>query len=115
MANQRMQMEHSILKQARNKLGLTQQQVADQAQIHQRQYQRFESGMRNLSSSSFNIACRVLDILQLDIAAYAHDGCVLIDDTEVSKLVISSAALRNRIFYRKYDLNCKRKKRTPNR
>ena len=84
MAYQRMQMEHSILKQAREKLGLTQQQIADKARIHQRQYQRFESGERNLSSSSFNIACRVLDALQLDITAYAHGEYVLSEEiTEI--------------------------------
>ena len=81
MAYQRMQFECSILKQARENLGLTQQQVADQARIHHRQYQRFETGERNLSSSSFHIACRVLDVLQLDIAAYARGDYVLSDET----------------------------------
>ena len=89
MTYQRMQMEHSILKQARDKLGLTQQQVADKARIHQRQYQRFESGTRNLSSSSFNIACRVLDVLQLDIAAYAHGEYILSEETEEILIDIS--------------------------
>ena len=81
MAYQRVQFEHNILRQAREKLGLTQQQVADQAQIHQRQYQRFESGTRNLSSSSFNIACRVLNVLRLDISKYAHGDYVLSEET----------------------------------
>ena len=83
MAYQRMQLEHNILRQAREKLGLTQQQVADQAGIHQRQYQRFECGERNLSSSSFNIACRVLDVLQLDIAAYARGDYVLSEEIPI--------------------------------
>ncbi|GFH43331.1 hypothetical protein Hs30E_18820 [Lactococcus hodotermopsidis] len=81
MAYQRVLFEHGVLRQAREKLGLTQQQVADQANIHQRQYQRFESGERNLSSSSFNIACRVLDVLQLDIAKYAHGDYIFSEET----------------------------------
>jgi len=77
MALKRVRSEASILKNAREKLGMTQQQVADNAKIQLRQYQRFESGERNLSSSSFNIACRILDALQLDITSYAHGKYVL--------------------------------------
>jgi len=76
-----MLMEHHILKRAREKLGLTQQQVADKAKIHYRQYQRFESGERNLSSSSFNIACRVLKALDLDISAYDRGDYVISEET----------------------------------
>jgi transcriptional regulator with XRE-family HTH domain len=79
-AYQIIQLECSTLKQARKKLGLTQQQVADQARIHQRQYQRFENGERNLSSASFSIACRVLDVLQLDIVTYARRGYILSEE-----------------------------------
>ena len=80
MSLQRAQSEAGILKNAREKLGMTQQQVADNARIQLRQYQRFESGERNLSSSSFNIACRILDALQLDITSYAHGKYVLSQD-----------------------------------
>lgn len=74
---QRMRTEACILHDAREKLGLTQQQVADKAMIQLRQYQRFESGERNLSSSSFNIACKVLKALELDATAYDRGDYVL--------------------------------------
>ena len=80
MEFQRVQSEATVLKKSREKLEMTQQQVAYKAGIQLRQYQRFESGERNLSSSSFNIACRVLDALQLDITSYAHGKYVLSGD-----------------------------------
>ncbi len=81
MAMQVMRVEEKwILRDYREKLGLTQQQVADRAKIQLRQYQRFESGERNLSSSSFLIACRVIEALGLDINKYYHGGYVLVDD-----------------------------------
>ena len=64
--------EKAILRDYRDKLGLTQQQVADKARIQLRQYQRFEAGERNLSSSSFDIACRVIEALGLDPTKYHH-------------------------------------------
>lgn len=80
MGFQIMRMESSILKDARTELRMTQQQVADKARIQLRQYQRFENGERNLSSSSFHIACAVLDALGLDITTYAHGGHVLSEE-----------------------------------
>lgn len=77
MAYQIMQSEASILKRAREKLGLTQQQVANKARIQLRQYQRFESGERNLTSSSFNIGCSVLEALEIDIAGFRRGDYVL--------------------------------------
>ena len=81
MAMQIMRVEEKwILRDYREKLGLTQQQVADKANIQLRQYQRFESGERNLSSSSFNIACRVIEALGLDINKYYHGEYVCGDE-----------------------------------
>ena len=80
MAYQLMQSEGSILKHARTKLGLTQQQVADRAGIQWRQYHRFESGERNLTSSSFNIGCSVLEALEIDIAGFRRGDYVLSDE-----------------------------------
>ena len=80
MAFKRVLSEATILKNARDKLGMTQQQVANEARVQLRQYQRFESNERNLSSSSFYIACRILDALQLDIASYAHGKYILASD-----------------------------------
>lgn len=76
--------EKWILRDYREKLGLTQQQVADKANIQLRQYQRFESGERNLSSSSFNIACRVIEALGMNISNYYHGDYVLGDKVDLS-------------------------------
>ena len=61
-----------ILKEKRVTAGLTQQQVADKAGIKLQQYQKFESGERNLRTASFQIACSVLEALDLDIVEYFH-------------------------------------------
>ena len=53
----------SILREKRLVLGLTQQQVADLAKISCCQYQRFESGERNIMTASFQIACRIIKAL----------------------------------------------------
>ena len=76
--------EKWVLRDYRHKLGLTQQQVADKAKIQLRQYQRFESGEGNLSSSSFRIACRVMDALGLDPTTYHRGGYVCGDEVEFS-------------------------------
>jgi len=81
MPYQKVLSEQSILRRARVKLGLTQQQVADKAGIHMQQYQKFEAGTRNLSSSTFHIACRVLEALELDIVRYFHGDYVLSEET----------------------------------
>ena len=83
MAFQVMRVEEKwILRDFREKLGMTQQEIADKAKIQLRQYQRFEAGERNLSSSSFSIACRVIEALGLDIAKYHHGGYVLVDEAD---------------------------------
>lgn len=76
--------ERWILRDYRDKLGLTQQQVADKARIQLRQYQRYESGERNLSSSSFSIACRVIEALGLDPTQYHHGDYVFGDEVVFS-------------------------------
>lgn len=72
MRNQVIQDEGKILLDARTKLGLTQQQVADKADITIRHYRMFESGERKLITSSFFTASKVLDALELDLTAYAR-------------------------------------------
>lgn len=76
--------DRSMLWHYREKLGLTQQQVADRAKIQLRQYQRFESEERSISSSSFNIACRVIEALELDPTKYFHGEYVWDDDEKFS-------------------------------
>ncbi len=61
-----------LLREQRVVNGLTQQQVADKAKIKLQQYQKFESGERNLRTASFQVACRVLEALDLDIVKYFH-------------------------------------------
>lgn len=49
---------------------MTQQQVADKAHIVLQQYQKFESGERNIMTCSFQIACRIIEALEMDITAF---------------------------------------------
>ena len=56
-----------ILRAQRHKLGMTQQQVADKAQITLQQYQKFESNSRDIRNASFQLACRVLKALKINI------------------------------------------------
>ena len=64
--------EKDVLVEARKKLGMTQQQVADKAGVAMRHYQMFEGGTRKLSTSSFNLASKVLKALELDLTAFAN-------------------------------------------
>ena len=84
MAWQYMRTEKSILREEREKLGLTQQEVADLAVIQLRQYQRFETGERNLSSASFFTACKVMKALGLDPTMYFQGQYALSGEVEVS-------------------------------
>lgn len=63
---------HSILREKRVVLGLTQKQVADRANILLQQYQKFESGERNILSGSFKTACKVIEALEMDISKFYH-------------------------------------------
>ena len=62
----------SILSEKRQILRLTQQEVADRAKITLRQYQRLESGERNIMTSSFRLACRVIGTLDMDVSKFYH-------------------------------------------
>lgn len=64
--------DYLILRERRVTSGLTQQQVADKAGIKLQQYQKFESGERKLRTASFQIACSVLEALDLDVVKYFH-------------------------------------------
>lgn len=67
----------SILQERRVILGITQKQVAEKAKIPLQSYQRFESGDRNIKTASFQVACRVLEALELNIADFFHGEYVL--------------------------------------
>lgn len=77
MRNQIIQDEKKILLDARIKLGLTQQQVADKADVTIRHYRMFENGERKLTSSSFFTASKVLSALELDLTAFARGDYAL--------------------------------------
>jgi len=62
----------NILREKRELLGLTQKQVADRANVKIVQYQRFEMGMRNIMSASFQIACKIIEALEMDITDFYH-------------------------------------------
>ena len=55
-----------ILKTRRIELRLTQQQVADGAKVQLQQYQRLETGERNIESASMRIALSICAVLKLD-------------------------------------------------
>lgn len=68
--------EHIILKIQREKIGLTQQQVADIASITIRHYQRLESGERQISQTAFSVGVAIADVLKLDVHELVHNSTV---------------------------------------
>ena len=68
--------QHSVLREKRVVLGMTQQQVADKAGIILQQYQKFESGERDIMTSSFRTACKVIEALEMDITDFYHGECL---------------------------------------
>ncbi len=66
-----MSCDRYVLKKRRKQLGLTQQEVAEKAGIHLKQYQRFENGERELTDASFMTTYQVLKALEMDAAKYA--------------------------------------------
>lgn len=78
------EMEHHILRNQREVLKLSQQQVADKAKIQLRQYQRFESGERSIYGASFCIAISVCKALQLDPQRFIDGVCdISVQEEEV--------------------------------
>ena len=66
--------ERGMLIRQREKLGLTQEDVAAKAGLTLKQYQKFESHDHNLSSSSFRIVHAVLSALKLDLTTFNKGG-----------------------------------------
>lgn len=64
--------DQSILREKRVSLGLTQKQVAEGARISFVAYHRFESGEQNIRTASFQLVCRVLEALEMDINDFYH-------------------------------------------
>lgn len=74
---------HEILKIFRKYRHLTQQQIADNAKINYRQYQKFESGERNIMNASFELVCRVLDVLDIGIKKFYKGGYAYLLDENI--------------------------------
>jgi len=82
--------DHGILTDAREKLGLSQQEAADRAGVTLKQYQRYEQhGEWNLESTSFDIATRVLIAVGLDPSAYANGEYHYRDADEETERILS--------------------------
>lgn len=73
---------HLILKQQRQHLCLTQQQVADRAEIKIQQYQKFESGERSILSASFLVAGKVITALEMDLTDFFYNKYTVEEDNE---------------------------------
>ena len=58
--------EALILRKRRMELGISQMQVAVEADIYTQQYQRFESGKKRISNASLLMGLRVCKALDLD-------------------------------------------------
>lgn len=67
----------SILREKRVVQNLTQQQVADKAGIKLQQYQKFESNERNIMTASFQLACKVIEALGMDVSDFFHGEYVI--------------------------------------
>lgn len=58
--------EGLFLRKRRIELGLTQGQVAEQAEIEMQAYQRYEYGKNRLSNASMRIGLRICKTLEID-------------------------------------------------
>ena len=67
----------NTLREKRVHLMLTQKDVAIRAGITTAQYQKFESGTRNIRKASFDIACSVLQALEMDISSFFENKYAL--------------------------------------
>ncbi len=79
--NRRKTKETEMLRNARLKKGLSQQQVAVLAGVHIRQYQRLEYGERSMGSINMRFGLAVCSILQInpfDLVSFTADGWKII-------------------------------------
>ena len=67
---------------------MTQQEVADKAKIKLQQYQKFESGSRDIMTSSFRIACRVIEALGMNISDFYHGKYVFGEEVYAEDVVL---------------------------
>lgn len=79
-----------ILRTRREQLRLTQQQVAAGAKLQLRQYQRIESGERNLESATLKTALAICAVLKLDPYTFLPEGEIMNKYYELSERDTSS-------------------------
>ena len=75
----------AVLSERRQMLRMTQQEVADRANITLRQYQRLESGKRNILTSSFGLACRIIEALDMDVSKFYHGDYYLEEEVKTMR------------------------------
>ena len=75
----------AVLSERRQMLRMTQQEVADQANITLRQYQRLESGERSILTCSFGLACRVIEALDMDVSKFYHGEYYLEEEVKTMR------------------------------
>ena len=83
--NRKVTKETEMLREARLKKGLSQQQVATLAGVHIRQYQRLEYGERPIGSVNmrFGLAvCAILEINPFELVSFTADGWQIIPQDE---------------------------------
>ena len=64
---------------------MTQQEVAERANITLRQYQRLESGERSILTCSFGLACRVIEALDMDVSKFYHGDYYLEEEVKTMR------------------------------
>lgn len=74
-----------ILRTRREKLGLSQQQVAKGAKLQLRQYQRIESGERNLETATLRTALAICAVLKLDPYTFFPEGEIMNKFCEINR------------------------------
>ena len=62
----------SVIQERRLVLELTQKQVAEKARIPLSTYQKFENGERNIRTAAFEVTCRVMEALEMNIIDFFH-------------------------------------------
>lgn len=70
----------AVLRQRRQVLEMTQQEVADKAGVNLQQYRKFECGEREIKKASFYVACKVIKALEMDIDGFYNGDYCLSDE-----------------------------------
>ena len=60
-------------------------EILYRANITLRQYQRLESGERNILTSSFGLACRIIEALDMDVSKFYHGDYYLEEEMKTTR------------------------------